>query len=243
MSRWNREPFLFFPGGDALSERYLETSALGYRYARRLRRRDPRGGATGSGIGAAGTGAGAVTYEGEKGHAELRTDAEAAPPCACPTCCCWRRAYKKKKRGGAHATPSVAAVHEEEPELVALSQPEPPKEPHAVRVLFFMNCSYLSPETPVSDPHYVGSLTFFGVHGGPSRPRTGDGDVAAQRYAATYRGDGSARHEPGEAPGHRHQGQWPAPDLGRRLGADHRQNRVNGAKRLEKSSIVSHLVW
>jgi hypothetical protein len=35
-----------------------------------------------------------------------------------------------------------------------------------VRVRFYLNCSYLSPETPVADPHYVGSLTFFGVHGG-----------------------------------------------------------------------------
>jgi hypothetical protein len=77
---------------------------------------------------------------------------------------------KKKKRGGAHATPSTAASHAEEPELVAQVSLNPPQMPRAVRVLFFMNCSYLSPETPVSDPHYVGSLTFFGVHGGHHGP-------------------------------------------------------------------------
>ena len=34
-----------------------------------------------------------------------------------------------------------------------------------MRVLFFLNCNDLSPETTLSDPHYVGSVTFFGVHG------------------------------------------------------------------------------
>jgi hypothetical protein len=41
----------------------------------------------------------------------------------------------------------------------------PPQDHRHVRVLFFLNCSYLSPETPLADPHYVGSVTFFGVHG------------------------------------------------------------------------------
>ena len=31
--RWKREPLLFFAGGDVVAERYLETSALGYRYS------------------------------------------------------------------------------------------------------------------------------------------------------------------------------------------------------------------
>jgi len=33
-----------------------------------------------------------------------------------------------------------------------------------VTVNVFLNCPYLSAETPVSDPHHVGSFTFFGVH-------------------------------------------------------------------------------
>ena len=167
VASWNREPFLFFAGGDALSERYLETDALGYRY--------------GQGFGdeilneahpAAAPGPaqeqGAVTFEGEKVHAALRTDVEAAAAVRVPNALlvAARKKKKKKRRGGAHATPSVAASHEEEPELVAQVSLNPPQKPRAVRVLFFMNCNYLSPETPVSDPHYVGSLTFFGVHGG-----------------------------------------------------------------------------
>ena len=40
---------------------------------------------------------------------------------------------------------------------------EPPENPQ-VAVNVFLNCPYLSAETPVSDPHYVGSFTFFGAH-------------------------------------------------------------------------------
>jgi hypothetical protein len=161
---WKQEPFLFFADGDALSERYLETDALGYRY--------------GEGFGeeildeihpAAQEPAqeqGAVTFEGEKVEARLRTDAEAAAAVRVPNALLVAaRKPKKKTRGGAHSSPSVAAPHEEETELVAQVSLDPPQNPRAVRVLFFMNCSYLSPETAVSDPHYVGSVTFFGVHG------------------------------------------------------------------------------
>jgi tyrosinase len=41
---------------------------------------------------------------------------------------------------------------------------EPPEDPQ-VTVRVFLNCPYLSAETPVTDPHYVGSFTFFGFHG------------------------------------------------------------------------------
>ena len=86
-------------------------------------------------------------------------------PCACPTPCSWRHASRKRKRGGAHASSGAPASHDE-PELVARVSLSPPQNPRAVRVLFFLNCSYLSPETPLADPHYVGSVTFFGLHGG-----------------------------------------------------------------------------
>ncbi len=170
VARWNKEPFLFFAEPDATSERYIETDTLGYPY--------------GPGFGDAileetqGAAAplpaapepGAASFEGEKVHAPLRTDAEASAAVPVPAALLLAAREKKKRRGGAHSTPSsapsVAAAHEEESELVARITLTPPQEPHAVRVLFFMNCNYLSPETPVSDPHYVGSLTFFGVHGG-----------------------------------------------------------------------------
>jgi tyrosinase len=40
---------------------------------------------------------------------------------------------------------------------------EPPQN-NQVTVNVFLNCPYLSVETPVSDPHYVGNFTFFGAH-------------------------------------------------------------------------------
>lgn len=165
VARWNKEPFLFLGAGNVRSKRYLETDALGYRY----------GAGFGDAIlveshGAAAPGPapqeqGAATFEGEKVHAELSADAEASVGVRVPTALL-AAARKKKKRGGAHSAPSLAGPHDDEPELVAQVTIAPPRQPHAVRVLFFMNCGYLSPETPVSDPHYVGSLTFFGLHGG-----------------------------------------------------------------------------
>lgn len=162
---WAREPFLFFTGGDVLAGGCLETDALGYGY--------------GPGFGddilraSPGPGAreqtqehGAVTFEGEKVRAALRTDAEASATVRVSNALL-AEARKPKKKGGAHSAPSAA---HEQPELVAQVGLEPPRHPRAVRVLFFMNCSYLSPATPVSDPHYVGSLTFFGVHGGHHGP-------------------------------------------------------------------------
>jgi len=170
-SRWNREPFVFFTIGDALSERYLETEALGYRYGEGFGDEileEEHGPAAPE---PAAQDSGAATFEGEKVHAALRTDAEAAAGVRVPNALLVAaRKKKKKKRGGAHSAPSAAAPHEEEPELVAQVSLTPPRNPRAVRVLFFMNCSHLSPETPVSDPHYVGSLTFFGVHGGHHGP-------------------------------------------------------------------------
>jgi tyrosinase len=40
---------------------------------------------------------------------------------------------------------------------------EPPEDPQ-VTVNVFLNCPYMTAETPVSDPHFVGDFTFFGVH-------------------------------------------------------------------------------
>jgi tyrosinase len=170
--RWKREPFLFFGGGEALAGRYLEVDALGYSYGPGygediLRASHPAGtpGPTQQ--------QGAATFEGEKVNAALRTDAEASASVRVPNALL-AEARKPKKKGGAHSAPSSAA---EPPELVAQVSLSPPRNPRAVRVLFFMNCSYLSPATPISDPHYVGSVTFFGLHGGAHH--------AAEEVAAT----------------------------------------------------------
>ena len=47
--------------------------------------------------------------------------------------------------------------------LAFLKGVEPPKDLQ-VSVRVFLNCSYLSSKTPISDPHYVGNFGFFGVH-------------------------------------------------------------------------------
>ena len=161
--RWKREPLLFFAGGDAMAERYLETSALGYRYSdgfgdEILQESHPPAGPVPASR--------AERFEGEKVDAALRTDAEASAAVRVPNALlvAARTPKDKKKTRGAHSSSSAAAGHDE-PELVAQLTLRPPQQPRAVRVLFFLNCSYLSTETPLSDPHYVGSLTFFGVHG------------------------------------------------------------------------------
>jgi tyrosinase len=56
------------------------------------------------------------------------------------------------------------AAAEGGPKVLAFVQGvEPPEDPQ-VTVNVFLNCPYLSAETPVSDPHFVGNFTFFGAH-------------------------------------------------------------------------------
>jgi tyrosinase len=60
---------------------------------------------------------------------------------------------------------SVADVAEDGgPKVLAIVRGVEPPEDKRVSVNVFLNCPYLTPETPVSDPHYVGNFTFFGVH-------------------------------------------------------------------------------
>ena len=64
------------------------------------------------------------------------------------------------------AAEGVAAedVAEDGPKVLAFVRGVETPENRQVTVNVFLNCSYLSAETPVSDPHYVGNFTFFGVH-------------------------------------------------------------------------------
>jgi len=161
-ARWKREPFLFFASGDSQAERYLEMEALGYRYGPGFGEEIPQESRGSAAPEPPAQEQGAATFEGEKGHAALRTDAEASAAVHVPNALLVEARKPKKKKGGAHSAPSVA---HDQPELVAQVSLAPPRNPRAVRVLFFLNCSYLSPETALTDPHYVGSVTFFGVHG------------------------------------------------------------------------------
>ena len=50
------------------------------------------------------------------------------------------------------------------PKVLALVRGVEPPEDQQVTVNVFLNCPYLTAETPVSDPHFVGDFTFFGLH-------------------------------------------------------------------------------
>ena len=106
-------------------------------------------------------------FEGEKVHAALRTDAEASAAVRVPNNVLVAARTPKEQGAPAPRHPHVIdskRVHAS-PELVARVTLIPPPNARALRVLFFLNCPYLSPQTPLTDPHYVGSVTFFGMHG------------------------------------------------------------------------------
>jgi tyrosinase len=160
--RWRKERFLFFTSGESFSERYVDTGELGYRYSEgfgaEMLKETP-----GAEISQAPTSSpSAAKFEGEQVRAPLRTDAEASAAVRVPSDLLVA-ARMPKKKAGAHS--SAADAGHVQPELVAQVSLSPPENHRAVRVLFFLNCSDLSPETTLSDPHYVGSVTFFGVHG------------------------------------------------------------------------------
>jgi tyrosinase len=49
--------------------------------------------------------------------------------------------------------------------LAIIGDIAPPKDGNA-DVRIFLNCDYLSVDTPLSDPHYVGTFSFFGEDSG-----------------------------------------------------------------------------
>jgi tyrosinase len=50
------------------------------------------------------------------------------------------------------------------PKVLAFVRGVEPPQDKQVTVNVFLNCPYLSADTPVSDPHYVGTFTFFSAH-------------------------------------------------------------------------------
>jgi tyrosinase len=64
-------------------------------------------------------------------------------------------------KAGAAAEDGAA---DEGPKVLAFVRGVQPPEDEQVTVNVFLNCPYLTAQTPVSDPHYVGNFTFFGVH-------------------------------------------------------------------------------
>jgi hypothetical protein len=77
------------------------------------------------------------------------------------------------------------AAREGAPRVIAFIRGvHPPADPN-VTVNVYLNCPYLSADTPPADPHYVGNFTFFGLHGD-------DGD---EGHAHHDHGGGHGHHE------------------------------------------------
>jgi hypothetical protein len=61
------------------------------------------------------------------------------------------------------AAPPGAEATAAFPQTVARLTIEPPSQATKYSVRVYVNCPYLTKDTPINDPHYVGSITFFGV--------------------------------------------------------------------------------
>lgn len=74
------------------------------------------------------------------------------------------------------------------PRLVARVTLNSPSDPRNYSVLVFANCPYLSADTPITDPHYVGCISFFGRdHGGHGRTYSLPLNLTLGRLAAVGR--------------------------------------------------------
>jgi hypothetical protein len=65
----------------------------------------------------------------------------------------------------------------------------------ATRIRVFLNCAYLSPETPIEDPHYVGTVAFFPHgpgHGSEPTTFVLDGSRTIQRLSRLGRPEATA---------------------------------------------------
>lgn len=80
--------------------------------------------------------------------------------------------------GGAQAVPRAllaAGAREDGPAVVAHVSIVPPSDIRRVSVDVFVNCPYLGPQTPIDDPHYVSTISFFGArHGAGHAAHGGD---------------------------------------------------------------------
>jgi hypothetical protein len=150
---WIKEPFRFFcdaagaPLPDATAGDYVDIDTLGYSYG------------TGSGDIAPPTpliaGAPVEVVATASAKLQLKTFA--------PTSLALSVAPDKQnlvaKTVAPQATPAPSA-------LVARVTFAPPSGAKNYRLRVFANCPYLTKDTPVVDPHYVGAISFFGVgHG------------------------------------------------------------------------------
>ncbi len=91
----------------------------------------------------------------------------------------------KLRNSMAQMAASFAAPTPREPEAIRLrlSEIEPPKD-NRVKVRVFINCNYLTTETPLNSPSYVGSFCFFGLDHAHGADAHGHGNAAADPAAS-----------------------------------------------------------
>jgi tyrosinase len=77
----------------------------------------------------------------------------------------------------AEAVSAQDAAEDGAPKVVTFVRGVEPPEDRRLTVNVFLNCPYLSAETPVSDPHYVGNFAFFGVHEHEDEEAEGEHDM------------------------------------------------------------------
>jgi tyrosinase len=141
LTAWNGEAFLFFHDKDGAplakkSGDYIDTGVLGYGY-------EP-----GSGeelvVAAQSLSMPVIqTFSATAINSELRTGFESSVAVT------------------GLAIPLQSAAKDEGPELYARISLTPPDELIGTRLRVYINCPYLSKYTPVEDPHFAGSVTFF----------------------------------------------------------------------------------
>jgi tyrosinase len=80
---------------------------------------------------------------------------------------------------GANFTLAAQAVQLEKPKVLAFIRQLNPEKHEDTEVRVFLNCDYLSQETPTTDPHYVTTIGFFGgPHAGAGEHGNGSPSVA-----------------------------------------------------------------
>jgi tyrosinase len=74
------------------------------------------------------------------------------------------------------------AAREGSPRVIAFLRGVHPPADLNVTVNVYLNCPYLSADTPTADPHYVGNFTFFGLHGDDGGDHDHGGGVHAHQH-------------------------------------------------------------
>jgi tyrosinase len=149
---WRNEPFLFLVDaeGQAVNRTagdYIDNTGLGVTYGPGMA--DEVVPTSASPVVAASE---VRTFTGERADKVLRVNSEVSLSAQIPS--------------SVFAGVQNSPVAEETPTLMAYVTVKTPTEARTSALRVFMNCPYLSSETPDTDPHYVGRIRFFGADHG-----------------------------------------------------------------------------